>query len=311
MTDAAGCNNTRLGGLRGIVTVLNTPFTETGEEIDYRALVRHIDYALAAGVSGFLAPAMAGEATCLTSAERLELTRVMVEAVQGRAMVIGCATSDAPGESVILAERLTQLGCDGVLIAIPFSDEKQLFVRMGEIARTTPGFIMLQDWDPVGHGIPVPVIKRLFDAMPLFKCVKIEVAEAGPKYSEVLAATGGLLHVSGGWAVTQMMEGLDRGVHAFMPTAMHHTYVAICRQYSAGNREDARKLFYRLLPVLTFANQSLDTSIHFFKRLLYRQGIYTNPAVRAPERPLDNYQSAIADELVMYAVELEYELRWR
>ncbi len=295
--------------LNGIVTVLNTPFTAGGEDIEYQALIRHIDYALDAGVSGFLAPAMAGEVQYLTLAERLELTRVMVETVQGRATVIGCATSEVPGESVMLAERLTHLGCDGVLVAIPFEDEKQLVARMQDIAQTNPGFIMLQDWDPDGFGIPVPVIQRLFNAVPLFKCVKIEVANAGYKYSEVLAATGGLLHVSGGWAVAQMMEGLDRGVNAFLPTAMHRSYVAIYRHYSAGNREEARKIFYRLLPILAFSNQSLSTSIQFFKRLLYCQGIYASAYVRTSERLLDQYQRVIADELLTYALELEYELR--
>ncbi len=46
--------------LHGIVTVLNTPFSTKGE-IDLPALKRNVNYALVAGVAGFLVPAMASE----------------------------------------------------------------------------------------------------------------------------------------------------------------------------------------------------------------------------------------------------------
>jgi len=55
--------------LRGIVTVLNTPFT-AADELDAGALRRHVRVALTAGVAGFLEPAMASEVEKLTAAER-------------------------------------------------------------------------------------------------------------------------------------------------------------------------------------------------------------------------------------------------
>jgi len=63
----------------------------------------------------------------------------------------------------------------------------------------------------------------------------------------------------------QMIEGLDRGLHAFMPTGMHWTYARIYKLYQDGKRADARVLFNKVLPILAFSNQHLDVSIHFFK----------------------------------------------
>src|SRR5690606_6138115 len=120
----------------------------------------------------------------------------------------------------------------------------------------------------------------------------------GVKYSEVLNATGEKLHVSGGWAVTQMIEALDRGVHTLMPTGMHGIYTRIYRLYMAGDRAGAQALFYRLLPVLAFSNQHLDISVHFFKRLLHRQNIYRTANVRSPILPFDAAHKRIADELI-------------
>ena len=46
--------------LHGIVTVLNTPFDQNNK-IDFLALTRNVEEALAARVAGFLVPAMASE----------------------------------------------------------------------------------------------------------------------------------------------------------------------------------------------------------------------------------------------------------
>jgi 4-hydroxy-tetrahydrodipicolinate synthase len=167
---------------------------------------------------------------------------------------------------------------------------------------------MLQDWDATGYGVPVSVIVRLFEDVEAFRCLKVEVVPAGVKYSEVIEATGGRLHVSGGWAVMQMIEALDRGVHAFMPTGMHAVYTRIFSLYHEGQRDAARALFNRLLPVLAFSNQHLDISIHFFKRLLYRQGVYATPRVREPILPFDAFHERMADELIEYVLELMQDL---
>jgi hypothetical protein len=39
--------------------------------------------------------------------------------------------------------------------------------------------------------------------------------------------------------------------------------------------------------VLAFSNQHLDISIHFFKRLLYRQETYPSPLIREPALPFE------------------------
>lgn len=118
------------------------------------------------------------------------------------------------------AEKLVVLGCAGVLVSMNYTDDATYTRDVEELASLDPGFLMLQDWDASGYGLPVPLIKRLFETVPAFKCLKVEVVPAGPKYTEVLQVTSGGLHVSG-WAVGQIIEGLDRGVHAFMPTGMH------------------------------------------------------------------------------------------
>ena len=293
--------------LDGIVTVLNTPFTGR-DTIDTEGLRRNVALALDAGVAGFLVPAMAGEVDKLTQAERDLMVATVVETVRGRATVIGGASAKTASDRVAAARRVIDLGCDGVLASIPYENDDAYRKAVEKLDALRPGFLMLQDWDFGGGGLPLPLIVRLFDEVESFRCLKVEVVPAGVKYSAVIAATAGRLHGSGGWAVMQMIEALDRGVHAFMPTGLHRVYTRIHALYRADSRDEARALFDRLLPVIAFSNQHLDISIHFFKRLLHAQGVYATALVREPILPFDEHHERTARALIAYAMRLEEEL---
>src|SRR5437762_1570975 len=93
-----------------------------------------------------------------------------------------------------------------------------------------------------------------------FRCIKVETVPAGSKYTAILGATGGRLNVSAGWAVPQLIEALDRGIHAVTPGGLHWVIVDVVRRYRAGDRASARALFDRLLPILGWQNQHIDIS---------------------------------------------------
>ena len=104
----------------------------------------------------------------------------------------------------------------------------------------------------------------------------------------------------------QMIEALDRGVDAMIPeSSMVKVYSKIFRYFVDDQRVKSLQLFRRLLPVLTFSNQDLGTSIAFFKRLLVKKGIFQNATVRNPDCALDSYQLRVADELINYYLDLE------
>ena len=297
-----------LDALHGIVTVLNTPFAEDNS-IDIAGLQRNVANALQAGIAGFLIPALASEVDQLNEDEKRELVGQVVAQCRGRAVVIGGASAESQRERLGLAGGFLELGCDGILIQWNSDIDPKLMERnMAEIVELGPKFLMLQDWDPVGPGIPMATLVGLFERVDRFDWLKIEVQDAGPKYSEVLAALGGKLRVAGGWAVTRMIDGLDRGVHLFMPTAMHRIYVEIYQRRASGDREGAKQLFERIEPVLAFSNQRLDISIRFFKRLLHAQGVYATPNVRIDGSAFDIEQERMADRLIATVTSIENDL---
>lgn len=292
--------------LHGIITVLNTPFTETGA-LDLDGLHRNVRYAVEAGVAGFLMPALASEVAYLTREEKQAAVSAVVAETAGRAAVIGGASADDPEEQLYLAEDYLKLGCDGVLVQLaPDATAERLAEDLRPVAALGPRVLMLQDWDFEGSGHPLETIRYLRTQLEPFTWLKIEVQNAGPKYSEVLSATD--LRVAGGWAVRDMIDGLDRGVHAFMPTGMHRTYVEIYRRFAQGDRAGAVALFEEIRPVLAFSNQGLDISIWFFKRLLHRQGIYATAKVRIPDASIEPAEVQGADELIDRVIQLESQL---
>lgn len=293
--------------LHGIVTVLNTPFSANGE-IDFSALQKNVEYALNAGVAGFLVPAMASEVYKLSEKERIEMVAVVLETTGNKVPVIAGAGETDLIKSKRLISEYIRLGCKNVLFQIPFQNENQFKNHFSELAATGPEMIMLQDWDASGYGLPDHLILELFETVEAFRCLKVETVPAGVKYSRILELTNGELNVSGGWAVSQMIEGLKRGVHAFMPTGMHRIYCEIYRLWKAGKTHEAEHLFGEILPVLAFSNQHLDISIHFFKRLLFKQGIYPTDLVREPILLFDKIHREIADKLIDKVIGIELKL---
>ena len=294
--------------LHGIVTVLNTPFNDQGE-VDYKALEHHIAEALDAGVAGFLVPAMASEVQKLSLKEKLSMVDCTLQTVHGKVPVFAGSAAASIEASQELVKSYLHLGCDHVLIQIPFKTALQFKEDFKALADLGPEVIMLQDWDATGYGLPDGLIMELFDGFPTFRCLKVETIPAGAKYSNILKLSKGRMHVSGGWAVSQLPEALLRGVHAFMPTGMHWIYTNIFNEYKKGNKEVAVQLFHEILPVLAFSNQHLDISIHFFKRLLWKQGIYATPNVRQPILPFDEYHQQTADLLIEKVIHIEKRIK--
>lgn len=292
-------------GMRGIVPSLNTPFTGD-DRVDAASLRRLVDATVAAGCVGMLVLAVAGEAASLDPEEKRRAIETIVEQNAGRVPVIVGVTAAAQPDRLALARLARSAGADGICCQAPDGlGEERLEHALREVAEAGPGLFMLQDLDWTGPGLPVETIVRLAERVPGFRCLKVETVPAGPKYTRVLAATGGRLHVSGGWAVTQMLDGLARGVHAFMPTALDPLYCAIYRLHHGGRPAEAAALFEAMLPILAFANQHLHVSIRFLKQLRRAEGVFATDRCRPPVPELDPFQQRAADALIARALALQ------
>ena len=295
--------------LRGIVPSMNTPFLDDGS-VDLAGIRRSVDTVVQTGVAGMLILAVAAETASLTLPEKRLVAQTFLAHTAGRVpVIIGCSSAEQ-ADRLALAAMARELGAPVMLCQAPAGlGGEALVAQMAALTQVGPPVLMVQDLDFAGPGLPLADILLLRRQLPAFQCLKIEVALPGPKYSAVLEATQGALHVSGGWAAAQMLEALHRGVHAFIPTAMDAIYVAIYRHFQAGDVAQARALHEQLAPVLAFSNQHLDTSIRFFKHLRHREGLFATPLCRAGVRPLDEHQMRELELNVERVLAMQGELR--
>lgn len=293
---------------KGIVPLFETPFLENGA-IDYDGLPQLIEYSIRSGGNGLTGPLMASEVVSLSKEERERLVILAAETNAGRLPFIVGATSEDPELCRFFARLTEKIGATAYLVAVPNSlygrtDELLSYFRSIISASTAP--LIIQDLQWNGPGMDLDTIRRLRDALPTLVGLKIETVPAGSKYTMVRQAFGPDFYISGGWAVPQLIEALDRGVDAMIPEcSLTPTYAAIYRAYSAGNRDEAIRIFRQLVPVLVFSNQELYHSIAFFKRLLVRKGLLKTATLRAPGYSWDRYNQRVADEIIDYYLALE------
>jgi 4-hydroxy-tetrahydrodipicolinate synthase len=291
--------------MRGVVGVLATPFDEH-DRIDSNAMRANVRESLAFGVSGFLVPANVGEVQQLSPAERTLVVETVLEETAGRVPVIGGATAADQSGRIAAAKNLMRLGCRTVLAHVPYSEnEPEAYERnILELADTGMEMLMVQEADPVSPGAPVEVIARLHQQIPAFRWLKCEVNGRYRKISALREALGDSLLI--GTAGPEYIEALDRGADAYMPTVFHDIYVRIFQWHNGGQRQRARELFHKFLPVLAF---SYSHNIYQFnKKMLVRRGIFPSARLRVDLPLFDEWEERLADELIEDAMRLSESL---
>ena len=291
--------------MRGIIPSLHTPFNEKNK-IDIPSLRKLIDHTIATGCTGMLVGAVAGENSSLTFDEKNILLNECVTYNKNRIPIIVSCTARNQKERITLSKNAKELGADWILCQTPeniFGNE--LVECFNEIAENGPDNLMIQDLSWTDYGMRDEDILILFKNIDKFKSLKIEVLNSGPKYTKILDITNHQLHLSGGWAIMGMIEALNRGVHAFIPSTMEVIYNKIYNLYSEKKFESARKLFAQIMPVLSFTHQHIDISIKFSKMLRVKEEIFNTNFCREPIKNFDQFQLEEANLHIRKVLDLQ------
>ncbi len=298
---------------QGIISVLQTPFDQQGA-VDLKSLEALVEETIAAGVNGFLVPAVASEVGSLTAEDRRSIVQKVADVTRRRVPIIVGASAPQPRACIEQAQLARTVGAAAYLVAVPpdlYRHPEQIEPFFREVVAGAGNLpLMLQDLDFTGPGLELDMIHRLTQTLPTLSALKIESIPAGPKYSAVRDRCGEGIFIAGGWSTAQMIEALDRGVDAMIPeSSTVWVFAAIDRHYRNGDREGGIQLFNRLQPVLGFSHQELIVSIAFGKRLLVRKGVFQTPKMRAGNFEWDSYNGRVADEIIEYYLKLEASVK--
>ncbi len=128
-----------------VLTAMITPFNKD-MAVDYnvaRKLARHLTQS---GSDGLVVCGTTGESPTLTKEEKIELFRVVVEEVGGKAVVIAGTGGNNTASSIELTQTAERLGVDGVMLVCPYYNkpsQEGLYQHFKEVASSTNLPVML------------------------------------------------------------------------------------------------------------------------------------------------------------------------
>ena len=276
--------------LGGTLPVLATPFTRS-DEVDLPSLRRLADFAMFAGADGVVYPGVASEVDTLSRNERHRALAAVCEAVAGRGPVVVGASAPDAGEAGRLARAGEERGAAAAMAMAPatLGAEPSRLVRFfADLAGRTSLPLVLQNAPPpVGAGLPVETVLAVVAAVPAIRYVKEETLPCGQRISRLLArAPAHVAGVIGGAGGRTVIDELGRGAVGTMPAAeLTEVHAAILRAHARGDEAAARRLHYRILPLLGF---QAVFRMRMTKAVLKRRGLIGTERVRAPLPELDD-----------------------
>lgn len=288
--------------LHGIIPILPTPFDEDGA-LDEANLQRLVEHLIAQRVHGLGTLALASEGYKLTEAEGRRVIRAVVEAAAGRVPVVVGTSHEGTRAAIERSREAVTLGADAVMLLPPYlvkPTPASLLAHFAAVAEAVEVPVVVQD-SPQLTGVVMPpaFLIELARRAPNIRYVKIEGLSAGRSISVVVEALGPGFGVLCGWGGLGLLDALRRGACGCMPGAdFAPALVAVYEAFEGGQVEQAQNLFDRLLPLLSFAAQSLDRFVIIAKTILARQGIITTSTLREPFAPLDDIEHAEMERLL-------------
>ena len=103
----------------GVYVAMLTPFDADGA-VNEGELRRIIDFQVEGGVDGLFPISSAGEYIHMSREEKVRMMEIMVDQNKGRVKITPGVGSSLPAESIFLAKKAKELGCDGVVVAPPY-----------------------------------------------------------------------------------------------------------------------------------------------------------------------------------------------
>ena len=289
--------------IRGVVPILVTPFHPDGS-IDEESLASLIDYNIATGVHG-LGVALGSEVFKFNEAERAQITRLTIKAVNGRVPVIINSGANGTDLAVFYSKAAEAAGADALMIIPPGfwpASPEEIFNYYQAIDRAVGIPIILQDvpQGPVSPGLAL----RLADACPNVKYIKVETLPVTAKVQAMSAAVDGRLTIFGGAGGSYFIEEMRRGADGTMPfCSQPDDFVAVWDAFQRGDEATARTRFdATIMAINRLGNQGGDVFYHIHKQLLVRRGIIRGSLVRSPTTPPDAITQREIDELLAQIV---------
>ena len=245
----------QLDWLRGCATALVTPFAGDGS-VDEQRLRDLIEYQIAGNVRVLVPCGTTGESVTMTEEENQLVIRTTVELARGRAKVIAGTGSNSTAVTIQRSKAAREIGVDGVLTVAPYYNkptQEGLYAHFRAIAEAVDGLPV------VIYNVPGRTSSNIAAETTLRLARDVEnivaVKEASGNLSQIMeilrSRPEGFRVISGDDSLTLALIAL--GGEGLISVASNEAPALMSELNDlalAGNWDAARKLHYRLLPLM-------------------------------------------------------------
>jgi len=277
---------------RGVFPIVPTPFDDAGV-LDLDSQRRVLDCMIDQGVDGLCIIANYSEQFLLSDAERDQLMRVCLEYVGRRVPVIVTCSHFSTQVVEDRCRTAADLGADMIMLMPPYhgvglqADEAAVIEHFDRAANAGGIPIMVQDAPLSGVQLPVRLLARMAQSIPLLQYFKIETPQAAGKLRALIAQGGDdIVGPFDGEEGITLMADLDAGATGTMCSALIPDLIRpVLEAHQVGDREAAAQHYQRILPLINYENR--QCGLRATKAVMKKGGVIHSDHVRHPLAPLD------------------------
>ena len=235
-----------------VITAMATPFGGDGA-VDYDRAGELARRLVDTGSTGIVVAGTTGESPTLTDEEKLQLLRVVRDAVAGRAAVLaGTGTYDT-AHSVHLSRQAQRVGADGLLVVVPYYNrptQEGLYQHFKTVAESTDLPVLMYNIPSrTGTNMLPETVVRLSEVRNVAG-IK-EASGSLDQVSEIRRRTPEpFLIYSGDDSLT--LPYLSVGAVGIVSVASHlvgREIAEMIAHFQAGRVQEARRMHLRLFPL--------------------------------------------------------------
>ncbi|MEO8271552.1 MAG: dihydrodipicolinate synthase family protein [Aureliella sp.] len=267
--------------LQGVLPVLHTPFTESGE-IDRETLQREIEWAFSTGADGVVV-AMVSEILRLGYHGRKQLAELVCATAKDLGSIVISVGAESTAEALDFAQHAEQLGASAVMAIPPVATSLSARASrdyFSAIAASISIPLVVQDASSyVGAAIDLSVYLGLLEQFGSERIYfKPEASPLGPNLSKLRDASKGEARIFEGSGGINLVDCYRRGIVGTMPgTDLLDGIVALWQALKAGDDDRIYELSLPICGLVALQLQAgLDGFLSIEKYLLKKRGLFPN-----------------------------------
>lgn len=236
-----------------VLTAMVTPF-DNELRVDLDRAAELAAYLVDRGSDGIVVCGTTGEAPTLTTPEKIDLFRVVKQAIGDRATVVAGTGNNDTADSIEITAQVAGMGMDAVMLTGPYYNkpsQEGFYQHFKAIAVTT-------DLPVVLYNVPGRTAKNIEAATVLRLAEELDnvvaLKEAGGDFEQISAICAGVpddfVIYSGEDMLTLPM--LAVGCHGVISVASHvagQRIAAMIAAFEAGKIQEASEIHQSLLPI--------------------------------------------------------------